>query len=1634
MISAGLDAEEFRECLRALKGMPLRQEVYSFDGSAQEQHPYTVSENNFEIKLFQPRANQKHAVFLAVATESVSLNYERNPADPRIAQTFSLEVDQFGNVHKSCAVVYGRKIADVSLPAEVISDQQKRHITYSETDYTADIDQTSAYRLRVAHESRNYEITGISPADSLFKLDDVKAQIAGCSEIDYEVVADGVTPQKRLLSQTRTLFLDNNLNPLPLGQWDSLGLVHQSYQLAFTSGVINLHYAGKVTDDEFIAAGYVHFDGDVNWWIPSGIAIYPDDAAKHFFAPAGTKDPLGVATVVTFDKYDLLIERAQVEQASWTEVSAVNDYRVLGAVLMTDPNKNRTAVEIDALGLVVKQAVMGEEGAGEGDTLADPTVRMEYELFNWLNQRKPNFVHNFAREQHGAANPRWQESFAYFKGDGGVAMVKAQAHPGKALRVNPDGSVTEVEANPRWVGNGRTVLNNKGNPVKEYEPYFSTTHEYEDEEALREIGVTPILFYDAAGRNIRTELPDGTFAKVEFDPWMGRIFDTNDTVKESQWYADRGSPDPATEPEPQNNPERRAAWLAAKHADTPQIIHLDSLGKPIYGISNHGDGKLSAVRSESDLSGRFSKLFDSAEREVASGFAGMSGTPIVTESAEKGRHWIFPNVLGALVKSWDEHGRQFRAEYDELHRPVSSFVQEAEQSEILINYVVYGDSLPNGQQLNLLGVACQVFDQAGTMRVPENDFKGNPKRVERIFAADYKNNLDWKTLAGQLDFKALQIAAKPILETEVFSASSEYDALNRPTQVMLCDGTVIVPAYNEANFLASLKAQIRGEGKFIEFLKGQDYDAKGQRQFAHYGNEIFTRYFYDAKTFRLANLVSHRSGDDPDTQALQNLHYTFDPAGNITQIRDDAQQTHYFQNAVVKPESLYEYDAIYQLIRATGRELAGLVNDSNITDKDLDFVRQLPHVNDAGAVRTYTEDYEYDLLGNIKVVRHRFKTLRLGSGWTRRYHYAYEDDRSDRTNRLASTSLPGDPDSGPFPATYGYDNYGNMTRMPHLAAMDWNFSDQLRRVDLGGGGTAYYVYSVDGKRVRKVIERTGNTRLEWIFIGPVMIFRRRRRDTGELRFERSTVHISDNTGSIAQVDTKTRDDDNSDPSNPLNVALIRYQYTNHLGSAVLETDDVGNVISYEEYHPYGTTSYRSAKSGFDLSLKRYRFSGKEHDDETGLYYFGARYYAAWLARWTSSDPAGFADGLNMFAYVQNRPTTLKDDFGLASSDHEKITPRKKLKFSETTQEERDIVGNPASDPAEVLKIFQRHGYPGKGPLTWVDQGEGGFRGWFDSAPLPATGKGGKGGKGKQAGGSGGKSKASDKPGAESPTHGSGDKVGLATGHDVTRAAIQELATPKNVEGQKLRGSLQLYSGEGKAIADANVEYSGGRAATMHNLNGKPSTDHAKASTKAAEYPPQMTEPQMRQTWGKRSFWIAFKQALSGGEVVDAGGPVSTKFNEPGFIKGAYEFPGRMIGGALGGALPVASGVMTMVNGAHEPDPDVRFCLQTTGAVEAGFGMAYAMAQVSGQSVAAGMAGAGAAAFGGIGAMIAFGVAAKRAHDKGDTVGTVINGLGAVGGAILLGIALFNPVGLLATVLVVGALTLIGGATMYNVFK
>ncbi|HRI71547.1 MAG TPA: RHS repeat-associated core domain-containing protein, partial [Polyangium sp.] len=163
---------------------------------------------------------------------------------------------------------------------------------------------------------------------------------------------------------------------------------------------------------------------------------------------------------------------------------------------------------------------------------------------------------------------------------------------------------------------------------------------------------------------------------------------------------------------------------------------------------------------------------------------------------------------------------------------------------------------------------------------------------------------------------------------------------------------------------------------------------------------------------------------------------------------------------------------------------------------------------------------------------------------------------------------------------------------------------------------------------------------ERIYLGGFEIYRRR--ELGDIVLERQTLHIMDDTRRITMVETKTIDT----AADPFTVTpRIRYQCSNHLGSAILELDGDGLVISYEEYHPYGTSAYRAVDDSIEVSARRYRYTGKERDEETGLSYHGARYYACWLGRWTSADPAGMVDGPNLFQYVRGRPLTHWDPAG-----------------------------------------------------------------------------------------------------------------------------------------------------------------------------------------------------------------------------------------------------------------------------------------------------------------------------------------------------------------------------------------------------
>ena len=1450
ILPAGLTLDERREACRALKGSMLRQEVYALDAdSGRDAFPYTVTEQNFAVRVLQRRRGNRHAVFITSAREAIHYHYERDPADPRIQHALTLEVDAWGNALKEAAIGYGRRqtvrVVDAqgnvqtaanpglaSLAAADRSKQTTTLATYTENRVTNAIDSADWHRNPMPCEARTFELTGYAPTGPAGRfqpsdLVEADPDAAGrlrhifTKELAYEEAEAGFN-RRRPIEWVRTLYRRDDLSGLlPLGTLEPLELPGDAYKLAFTPGLLATVFkrprAGQapaplIADPASLLGGiggsqggYVSSqalkadnrfpDSDPvdHWWLPAGRSFFTANAAdaatvelaaarQHFFLSRRYRDPFGRDGLVAFDGNDLLIVETSDALGNRTTVEA-NDYRLLQPSLVSDPNRNRTAVAFDVLGMVVATALMGKEPPApvEGDSLtgfvtdltqaqldnffdaADPqtaaakllagaSTRILYDLDRFRSSRqahpddptqwRPACAATLVRETHATAplpshGLRIQLAFSYSDGFGREIQKKVQAEPGPVVA----GGAT---IDPRWVGAGWTIFNNKGKPVRQYEPFFSAGHKFEFGVV---VGVSPILFYDPAQRVVATLHPNHSYEKVRFDPWRQTTFDANDTL--ALRIAETG--DPRTDPDigayvagyfqalgaaaagwqtwhaqrvagALGQEERDAALRAAAHADTPSTVHLDTLGRPFLTVARNrvacpghdhdGRDDSFATRVELDIEGNHRAVRDAVAqagdalgRIVMLYAYDMLGHQLHQASMEAGARWTLADVTGKPIRAWDDRGHNFVTVYDALRRPVEQYVRGTSTEsdprtlnrDILVDRIDYGEGLANAEALNLRTRVYRHFDSAGISTNARLDANGDP-----VEAYDFKGNLLRSTRRLVSDYAAIpdwQLA--PALEAEAFEAGTHHDALNRPTQAIAPHSSlarakrnVFQPRFNEAGLLERVDVWLDQAGEPVALLdpalqapspvgvSNIAYDAKGQRERIDYKNGASTHYRYDPETFRLIQLYTRRgaafTGDCDNPQpppatiaaplpppagqfcGLQNLHYAHDPVGNITHISDKAQQSLFFRNKRVEPDNDYVYDSGYRLIQASGREHLGQTNGARnpptAPNASNAFHARLDQPGEGDAMGRYVERYVYDAVGNFREMQHRGSDP-AHPGWTRAYAYGETSLIEDGTgaallktgNRLSSTTL-GPSGANPTLEPYQHDAHGNMVRMPHLGGglagpnMRWSYKDQLQRVDLGGGGAAFYVYDGAGQRVRKVWEKAPGLTEERIYLGGFEIFRKH--GAGPIgpntaTLERETLHVMDDRQRIALVETRTLGQDGNAPSP---AQLIRYQLGNHLGSASLELDAQAQIISYEEYAPYGSTTYQAVRSRTETP-KRYRYTGKERDEESGFAYHGARYYAPWLGRWTACDPIGLADGPNLYVYARCSPVTHVDPDG-----------------------------------------------------------------------------------------------------------------------------------------------------------------------------------------------------------------------------------------------------------------------------------------------------------------------------------------------------------------------------------------------------
>src|SRR5690606_20373538 len=215
---------------------------------------------------------------------------------------------------------------------------------------------------------------------------------------------------------------------------------------------------------------------------------------------------------------------------------------------------------------------------------------------------------------------------------------------------------------------------------------------------------------------------------------------------------------------------------------------------------------------------------------------------------------------------------------------------------------------------------------------------------------------------------------------------------------------------------------------------------------------------------------------------------------------------------------------------------------------------------------------------------------------------------------------------------------------------EWDYADRMRsfynQTDTGVEPTVYAVYLYDGggNRTKKLVRKQGGTWESVTYVG------------GSFEYHKKGIEEKNYT-QIANVEIRTGSFTGDGSETTL------YQLKDHLGSVGLRLNHSGSTIDREEYYPFGDSSLRT------FTKKRYRYCGKEKDEESGLYYYGARYYMSWAARFISIDPKTFKfSEKNPYHYCSNNPINRVDKDGLEDVNADNISKQVQSLPAYKTQE------------------------------------------------------------------------------------------------------------------------------------------------------------------------------------------------------------------------------------------------------------------------------------------------------------------------------------------------------------------------------
>jgi RHS repeat-associated protein len=480
-----------------------------------------------------------------------------------------------------------------------------------------------------------------------------------------------------------------------------------------------------------------------------------------------------------------------------------------------------------------------------------------------------------------------------------------------------------------------------------------------------------------------------------------------------------------------------------------------------------------------------------------------------------------------------------------------------------------------------------TYDAFG--RVTQTNF---PSSQIETYAYDANNNLTRKT-----DRKGQSI-------------TYVYDALNRLTKKQYPDSTEVDYLYDLVGKIQSANdptgtyafaydndGRLIGTSTSYSFLTSRDFttsygydDASNRTSFTDPEGGS-TTYAYDTLN-RLMTLTP------PSAFTTGSFGFSYDALSRRTQM--------------TRPNSIssnYTYDDISRLLTAM-HQLSGNIVDGESNTWDSAGNRRAKTDQRTGVTSNYGYDSIYRLLNTSQ-----------GGSTTESYTY---DQVGNRTSSLGVSSYSNNSSNeltSTSNASFTYDANGNMlskTDSTGTTSYSWDFENRLSSVTLpGAGGTVIFKYDPFGRRIYKTSSAA----------------------TSVFAYDGDNLVEETNAagGAIARYSQGLNIDE---PLAMLRSATTSYYEADGLGSVSSITNSAGGVIQTYAYDSFG---YSVATTG---SLTNpFRYTGREFDTETGLYFYRARYYDPTNGRFLSEDPIGFDGGVNLYSYASNSPINWVDPTG-----------------------------------------------------------------------------------------------------------------------------------------------------------------------------------------------------------------------------------------------------------------------------------------------------------------------------------------------------------------------------------------------------